>query len=169
MAPVELSGFLEQDGSVRRATRAPVTSTWAPAQSRAVKVGRRVVSLVSILCAFAGFTAAPTDSGILFAAGTAVPRSVQTFAWRVIETRCSYQSHEREQRSFWAYDARATRADAGVVYSIRIISELTWQKSEPPAFIDMTVFDDGRLRLTALRSSFVVCKDADATAALHTR
>jgi hypothetical protein len=46
---------------------------------------------------------------------------------------------------------------ASVVYSINILSELTWKKSEPPAFIEMTVVDDGRMRLTALKSSFVVC------------
>jgi len=83
---------------------------------------------------------------------------VQEFAWRVIETRCNYLSYEREQRSFWAYDAQVRRGDAGDAYSIAILSELPWRKAAPPAIIEMTIVDDGRLRLTALRSSFVVCK-----------
>jgi hypothetical protein len=101
----------------------------------------------------------------LFAAGAPVPRSVQAFAWHVIETRCGYQAYEREQRSFLAYDARAVTTGAGVVYSIHIRSDLTWKKSEPPAFITMTVLDEGALRLTALKSTFVVCRDARATGA----
>jgi hypothetical protein len=140
------------------------------ARRRVGDVVRRIASLVAILCAFAGFAALPIDSRILFAAGTTVPRSVQAFAWRVIETRCNYQSYEREQRSFWAYDTRARRVDGGVVvYSISIISTLTWQRSDPPAFIEMTVVDEGGLRLTALKSSFVVCQDAGATVSLDTR
>jgi len=101
--------------------------------------------------------AAPADSRILFAMNSAVPRSVQEFAWRVIETRCNYQAYEREQRTFWAHNTRAMRIGAGVVYSMNILSELTWKKSEPSAFIEMTVVDDGRMWLTALKSSFVVC------------
>ena len=116
-----------------------------------------MIVLVSTLCAVTGFTPAATSSKILFAGNTAVPRSVQAFAWRVIETRCNYMAYEREQRSFWAYSAQATRVGADLVYSISILSELTWKKSEPPAIIEMTVVDDGRMRLTALRSSFVVC------------
>jgi hypothetical protein len=118
---------------------------------------RRIVSLASMLCALAGFSAAPVDSGILFAGGTNVPLPVQRFAWRVIETRCNYQRHELEQRRFWAYDAEATRGGASVAYSIRILSELTWRKTEPPATIEMTIEVDGDTRLTALRSWFVVC------------
>ena len=118
---------------------------------------RRVASLVPTLCALAGFAAAPTDSRILFAGDGLVPRPVQVFAWRVIETRCNYQRHEREQRSFWAFDAKATRLGGSVIYSISILSELAWKKTDPPAIIEMTVVDDGGLRLTALRSSFVVC------------
>ena len=118
---------------------------------------RRVASLV-MLCALASFAvAAPTDSRILFARNTPVPRSVQEFAWRVIETRCNYQAYERERRSFWAYNTLAMSVGAGLGYSISILSELPWKKSEPPAFIEMTVVDDGRMRLTALKSSFVVC------------
>jgi hypothetical protein len=116
-----------------------------------------MVSLVPLLCALTGFSAASIDSRILFAVATPVPRSVREFAWRVIETRCNYQPYELEQRSFWAYDAQARRVDAGVVYSINILSELTWEKTEPPAFIEMTVVDDGRVRLSALKSSFIVC------------
>ena len=118
---------------------------------------RRMVSLVTALCALAGFAAATLDSRILFPRNATVPRSVQEFAWRVIEARCNYQSYEREQRSFWAYDAQARRVDAGVVYSISILSELPWRKTEPPAVIEMTIVDDGQMRLTALKSSFVVC------------
>jgi hypothetical protein len=140
----------------------------ATARGRVGYVARRIVSLVTMLSAFAGFTAASSDSRILFAAGTAVPRPVQEFAWQIIETRCNYQSFEREQRSFFAYDARAMRTAAGVAYSISIRSDLTWQRSEPPAFIEMTVVDEGGLRLTALRSSFVVCTDPRATGALPT-
>jgi hypothetical protein len=121
-------------------------------------VVRWIASLVPMLFALASFAVAtPVDSRILFTVNAAVPRSVQEFAWRVIETRCSYQAYEREQRSFWAYETRVMRLGAGVVYSINILSELTWKKSEPPAFIEMTVVDDGRMRLTALKSSFVAC------------
>ena len=111
----------------------------------------------TMLCALAGFVTAPTTPRIMFARGTVVPSAVQEFAWRVIETRCAYQSYERDQRSFWAYDARAERVGAGVAYSIGVLSELAWKKTEPPAVISMTILDDGRLRLTALRSSYVDC------------
>ena len=127
------------------------------AGARVGDVVRRLVSLVAILCASAGFAALPVDSKILFARDTPVPRPVQEFAWRQIETRCNYQRYEREERSFSAYNAQARKVDAGVAYSISILSELPWKKTEPPAVIEMTIVDDGRLRLTALRSSFVVC------------
>jgi hypothetical protein len=104
----------------------------------------------------AGFSPVPGPR-ILFARELGVPRPVQEFAWRVVETRCSYQSYERERRSFWAYDAQASRVDGGVAYSIDILSELPWKKAEPPALIHMTIVDDGSLRLTALKSTFVVC------------
>lgn len=116
-----------------------------------------MVSLVLALCALAGFTAAPADEGILFAADTAVPPAVRAFAWRVIETRCDYQPYERRQRSFWAYHAQATKVDAAVVYSIKILADLTWRKGEPPAVIEMTIAQDGGIRLTSLTSSFVTC------------
>jgi hypothetical protein len=108
-----------------------------------------------ILGALAGFKSG--DARILFAAGTDVPRTVQEFAWRVIETRCNFSGSEREQRSFWAYDARARRVDAAVVYSIKILSDVTWRKREPPASIEMTVLDDGEMRLTALKAAFITC------------
>jgi hypothetical protein len=110
-----------------------------------------------MLWASAGVAAGPVDARILFAGGTGVPRPVREFAWRVIETRCNYPAYEREQRSFWAYDARAVRVAAGVVYSIHIISDLPWKKTEPPAFIEMTVIDDGHMRLATLKARFVVC------------
>jgi hypothetical protein len=117
----------------------------------------RIVSLALVPCALAGFAAAPVDSGILFARGTNVPRPVQQFAWWVIETRCNYQRYELGQRRFWAYDAEATKVDAGVAYSIKILSERAWNKTEPPATIEMTIESGRDTRLTALRSSFVVC------------
>jgi len=117
----------------------------------------RLIGIVLILGALAGFSPTPYGSKILFAAGTDVPRPVQEFAWRVIETRCNYQRFELEQRSFWAYDSRATKVDGAVVYSIKIISELPWQKDESPAFIEMTIVPDGGVRLTALKSTFVGC------------
>jgi len=107
-----------------------------------------------MVCALIGVAPAPADAGILFARNATVPRPVREFAWRVIETRCHYQSFEREQRSFWAYDAQQTSAG---VYSINVLSERTWKKAEPPAVIAMTIVDDGGLRLTALTSSFAAC------------
>jgi hypothetical protein len=148
---------------------ASVISLYSTAWRGIGVVVRPIALLVSMLCALTGFAAAPTDSRILFAAGSNVPKPVQAFAWHVIETRCGYQSHERDQREFFAYDARATRVGAGVVYSISIRSDLTWKRSEPPAFIDMTVVDDGDIRLTALKSTFVLCRDARATIELQTR
>jgi hypothetical protein len=113
------------------------------------------------VCALTGFAAAPAHSRIQFADDSTVPRSVQEFAWRVIETRCNYQPYEREQRSFWAYDARARRIGEDVVCSIRIVSDLPWTKRDPPAIIEMTVASSGRMRLRALKSSFVVCAHLD--------
>ena len=75
----------------------------------------------------------------------------------MIETRCNYQTYERQQRSFWAYDARARRVDTGIAYSISIPSDLSWKKTDPPAIIEMTIVHDGRLQLSALNASFVVC------------
>ena len=118
----------------------------------------RMISLALILCALAGFKSGVTDARILFPIRTDVPRKVQEFAWRVIETRCNFLQYELWQRSFWAYDARATRVDPAVVYSIKIRSDVTWRQWEPSAFIEMTVLDDGALRLIALKSSFITCK-----------
>ena len=117
----------------------------------------RLAGLVSLLWTLAGFAPNPYGSPILFPAGTDVPRPVQELAWRIIETRCNYQGFERAQRTFWAYDTRATKVDAGVAYSIKILSERPWHKSEPPALIEMTIVEDGRPRLTALKSTFVEC------------
>jgi len=110
------------------------------------------------LLALAGF-APVAGPRILFARDAGVPRPVQEFAWRIIETRCTFQAYERERRSFWAYNTQARRVDAGVAYSIGVLSELSWKKTEPPAVIEMTIVDDGRLRLAALTSSFVVCEN----------
>ena len=117
----------------------------------------RIASLAPVLCVLAGSPALGLDSRLLFARGAPVPTAVQQFAWRVIEERCDYQSFERRQRSFWAYDARARAADEGTVYSIKIVSDVAWKKTEPPAYIEMTVVADGHLRLIALRSSIVGC------------
>jgi hypothetical protein len=120
--------------------------------------GMRWVAGLILMFTWASFAGtAPADSRILFARNTPVPRSVQEFAWRVIETRCNYQAYEREARSFSAYHTLARGVGAGVVYTLSILVELRWKKSEPPAFIEMTVVDDGRMQLTALKSSFVVC------------
>jgi hypothetical protein len=129
-----------------------------PAGSRQLRSRTgRLVGLASILWALAGFAPAPYGSPILFPAGTEVPRPVQELAWRVIETRCGYQGFEREQRTFWAYDTRATKVGAGIAYSIKIVSERQWHRSEPPALIEMTIVADGGLRLTALKSTFIGC------------
>ena len=110
-----------------------------------------------MLCGVVSLAAAPSTSKILFTRDSIEPRSVQQFAWQVIETRCNYQAYERQQRSFWAYDAQARRVDTGVAYSVSILSDLLWKKTDPPAIIEMTIIDDGRLQVTALRASFVVC------------
>src|SRR5258705_13794993 len=123
---------------------------------RASKVARTIVSLALMLGASAGFAADPVDSGILFARGTNVPRPVQQFAWWVIETRCNYQRYELEQRQFWAYDAEATKIDAGVAYSIKILSERAWINFNPPATIEMTIEAGRDTRITRLRASFGV-------------
>jgi hypothetical protein len=106
----------------------------------------------------AGFAAVTTDSPIMFARDSAVPRPVQEFAWRVIETRCNYQGYERGQRTFWAYHTQAQKLDTGLAYSIEILSERSWKKSEPPATIQMTILDDGRLHVIGLSSTFVGCR-----------
>jgi hypothetical protein len=105
-----------------------------------------------------GFAAVTTDSPIMFARDSAVPRPVQEFAWRVIETRCNYQGYERGQRTFWAYHTQAQKLDTGLAYSIEILSERSWKKSEPPATIQMTILDDGRLHVIGLSSTFVSCR-----------
>jgi hypothetical protein len=100
-----------------------------------------------------------SHAGILFPRGTAVPPSVQAFAWRIVQARCNFLAFEREQRSFWAYDTRAGTVSAEPVYWIRVLSERPWRKSEPPATIDMTVaVRDGQMRLASLSSTFVVCR-----------
>src|SRR5262245_29907767 len=106
----------------------------------------------------AGLAAAVTDLPIMFARDSAVPRSVQEFAWRLIETRCNYQGYERGQRTFWAYHTQATKLDTGLAYSIEVLSERSWEKSEPPATIRMTILDDGRLHAVGLSSTFVSCR-----------
>ena len=112
---------------------------------------------LAIAWAIAGLSAAPAGAEILFARGSAVPRAVQEFAWHAIETRCDYRAYERAQRSFWAYRTRAERVDGATVYSIQIVSDVGWRRTDPPALVEMTVADDGGLRLTALSSSFIRC------------
>jgi hypothetical protein len=117
----------------------------------------RIVSLALILCALASFKSGATGGRILFAFRTDLPRTVQEFAWRVIETRCNFYGSELEQRSFSAYNVGVKRFDGAVVYSIKIRSEVPWQRHEPAVFIDMTVLADGGLQLTALKSAFIAC------------
>jgi hypothetical protein len=118
----------------------------------------RLVTLLAVFWVSVGFAHALVDSQIEFPGNTAVPRAVQEFAWRVIKTRCNYQSYERDQRSFWAYNVKTTRSGTGVAYSIRVVSDLRWKKTDSPSTIDMTVVDDGSIRLTSLKSTFVVCE-----------
>ena len=117
-------------------------------------------ALALMLCVFAGAAPVPADSKIMFSGDARVPRPVRELAWHVIETRCSYQRYELDQRSFWAYDTHATTVDGAVAYSIKILSEIPWKKAEPAAFIEMTIVTDPGARLTALRSSFVQCAAA---------
>src|SRR5262245_52359741 len=117
----------------------------------------RLACLGLTLCALAGFASIPLDSRILFSRGTPVPRPVQAFAWTVITKHCAYQSYELSQRSFWASDARARAASGETIYSIRVLSEVGWMKTDPVDVIEMTIVDDGRLRLAALKSSFITC------------
>jgi hypothetical protein len=125
--------------------------------ARARDVAR--IGAVVLLWGATGSSPAWPGAGILFSRNTPVPPPVQAFAWHIVETRCNYLAFEREQRSFWAYDTRATTVSAESIYSIRILSERPWQKSEPPATIDMTVaLHDGQMRLAALHSTFVVCR-----------
>jgi len=100
---------------------------------------------------------APVDADVLFAHDPAVPRAVQDFARNVIETRCQYQSHERAQRLFWAFRTRVRHIGQGVAYSIDVVSDVPSRKSDPPAFIEITVIDDGGIRLAALQASFIAC------------
>ena len=119
----------------------------------------KIGAFALLLCAASGSSTAWPHAKILFPRNTPVPPSVQAFAWQVIETHCNYLGYEREERSFWAYDTRATTVSAETVYSLRILSELSWKKTEPPASIDMAVaLQDGQMRLAALTSTFVVCK-----------
>ena len=62
----------------------------------------RRASLVPVLWALVGFAAVPVNSKIQCPGDSTVPRAVQEFAWRVIETRCNYQAYEYQERSFWA-------------------------------------------------------------------
>jgi hypothetical protein len=116
----------------------------------------RVAGLVLSLSLLTGCATLPTDSRILFSRGT-VPRAIQKFAWRVIVERCNYESYELEERSFWAAREQVGEADGQTMYSITILSDVTWRKRDPPALIEMTIVDDGGLRLAALKSSFVTC------------
>ena len=86
-----------------------------------------------------------------------MPGPVQDFAWKVIDTRCSYQTHERAQRVFWTYAVRTQSIDAATVYRIGVVADLAWRKPEPSAFIEMTLVDEGGIRLAALTSSFIPC------------
>jgi hypothetical protein len=116
-----------------------------------------VACLAGVLCALVGFASIPLDSRILFSRRTPVPSPVQALAWTVISQRCAYQSYELFQRSFWASDAQARAAAGQTIYSIRVLSERSWMKADPVDVIEMTIVDDGRLRLATLTSSFISC------------
>jgi hypothetical protein len=121
----------------------------------------RVVVLAVVLWTLAAFRPAAAANRLLFAGDGPVPKPVQDFAWRVIETRCAYQAFERRERSFWAYQTRSERVDGHMVYSIEIVSDLMWKRTEPAALISMTVVEDGGLRLAALTSRFITCEPSD--------
>src|SRR5688572_29415017 len=115
--------------------------------------------LILLVGVASGLSPAWPHAKILFPRNTPVPPSVQAFAWQVIETHCNYLGYEREQRSFWAYETRATTVSAETVYSIRILSELSWKKTAPPAMIDMVVaLHERQMRLAGLTSTVVACK-----------
>ena len=116
----------------------------------------RLTGFAAALWCLIGCAAPSSDSRILFTRGT-VPRAVQEFAWRVIGEHCDYESYELGERSFWATHEQVRKADGQTFYSITILSDVTWRKRDPPALIDMTIVDDGGLRLAALTSSFVTC------------
>jgi hypothetical protein len=124
---------------------------------RGFEIAARLAALAIVLWALAGFTPAPVANRILFAGDKQVPKAIQDFAWRVIETRCNFQAFERRERAFWAYEARTERVEGQTVYSIQIVSDVMWKKTDPAALISMTVVDDGGLRLAALRSTFITC------------
>ena len=117
----------------------------------------RLALLASALWGLVGFAPTPPESRILFPGHSHVPPAVQAYAWKMIETRCNFQRHELQQHLFWAYQVRTRPVGTGVAYSINILSEVPWKKTLPPAMIEMTVVDDGDLRLAALKSSIVVC------------
>jgi len=130
----------------------------APSTARRSAAARFTGVLMPMFLAISGFTFTPTAGGILFAPDANIPPAVQAFAWRVIATRCDFQRHELEQRSFWAYDAHTRNVDGAVVYSIGILSELTWKRTAPPATLEIVLAQDGdRLRLRSLTSSFIRC------------
>ena len=132
-------------------------TSFAAAPRRRATRARRVTGLVLIACVVGHLGAAAGNFGVQFAGDARVPRPVQEFAWRVIETHCNYQSYEVAQRSFWAYQAHSRKVGAEAIYSISILSDLTWKKTEPPAQIDMTIVDNGQLTLTDLKSTYVTC------------
>ena len=144
----------------------PVSSVFGHA--RWIGALARITLVVAVpLCTLVGPSAAALDSPILFGRGTPVPKAVQQFAWRVIEERCDYQSWERAQRSFWAYDTSARALDEATVYSIRILADVAWKKTEPTAYIEMTIVADREIRLTALTSSFIGCSLSSKSSAGH--
>ena len=114
-------------------------------------------SALPILCALATLLPASAGAQVVFSRESAVPPVVQDFAWHALASHCDFQAYERSQRSFWAYRARAERIGGVAVYSIQIVSDVSWSKADPPAFVDMTIADDGGLRLTGLSSSFIRC------------
>ena len=90
----------------------------------------RVLGLAAMLGGLSGFVPLPLDGKILFPRGTAVP--------------------PQEPETLGPHLRPA--------YALRILSERSWQKTEPTASIEMTIVDDGGMRLAALRSTFITCE-----------
>ena len=115
--------------------------------------------VIAMFLALSAFTPRPQSGRIMFARQSNVPPAIQAFAWTVIETRCNFQQHELERLSFWAYDAQRQDIDGEVVYSIKVLSDLHWKKTEPPATVQMLLADDGgRVMLKRVTSSFIQCR-----------
>jgi hypothetical protein len=143
-------------GPAQEAIENPIDDDEGQSPMRGRLLTLALMLTVPMVPAAAGFAEVPTDSRIVFARDTEVPQSVQEFARRVIETRCAYQSYERQQRSFWL--TMRTRGRSMPLSSIQSALFRADVEAEPSAFIAMTIVANGRLQLTSLKSSFIVCE-----------